>query len=74
MKFITICLKEKEIDYDFVHINIDHIVSISDHWEKISEDQWKDHAKILLYNGNIILCDENVDEIKKEYKKLFIQY
>lgn len=74
MKFITITLlKGGETDFQTVHININHIVTITDTW--IMEDgQYVTYAKILLSNGTEIICDEDVDMIEKEYKELFKQY
>ncbi|MFN9710995.1 MAG: hypothetical protein ACK55K_06260 [Bacteroidota bacterium] len=76
MKFITICtLEAAKTDYDTVHINIDHIVTITEYWLQIEgQDCMKAHAKILLSNGTEIICDEEVDTIEKEYKELFKQY
>jgi hypothetical protein len=76
MKFITICtLEAAKVDYDTVHINIDHIVTITDHWTaREDSDILDNHAKILLSNGLEIICDESVEMIEKEFKEFFKQY
>jgi hypothetical protein len=78
MKFISVA-KLIDTDYEIIHINIDHIVTISDHWvEKESLQMgcqyWDNHAKILLSNGFEIICEETVEMIEKEFKELFKQY
>jgi hypothetical protein len=75
MKFITICtLEAAKLDYDTVHINVDHIVTITDHWTaREDSDVLDNHAKILLSNGSEIICDESVDMIERDYKELFKQ-
>lgn len=73
MKFITV--NASLDDLNIVHINIEHIVTITDHWiQKENEDNFISHAKILLSNGTEIICDEDVDTLEKEYKELFKQY
>jgi hypothetical protein len=76
MKFITICtLEGAKIDFDTVHININHIVTITDHWiQHEGKDYMTGHAKILLSNGTEIICNEELETIEKEYKELFKQY
>jgi hypothetical protein len=87
MKFITVnTLETDEGGYDTVHINVEHIVTISDWWVE-KKVKWKDGsgisgfenlelpvAKILLSNGSEIICDESVEMIEKEFKEFFKQY
>jgi hypothetical protein len=87
MKFITVnTLETDEGGYDTVHINVEHIVTISDWWVE-KKVKWKDGsgicgfenlelpvAKILLSNGSEIICDESVEIIEKEFKEFFKQY
>jgi hypothetical protein len=73
MKFITVC--KLESDFEIIHINIDHVVTITDYWvEKEGSDLFDNHAKILLSNGLEIICDESVEMIEKEFKEFFKQY
>jgi hypothetical protein len=87
MKFIAVnTLETDEGGYEPVHINIDHIVTITDYWVE-KKVKWKDGsgntgyentelpvAKILLSNGSEIICDESVEMIEKEFKEFFKQY
>ena len=77
MKFITIVtLESAEIgSYDTTHININSILSITDHWvEKKDSDSMDNHAKIILTNGVEIIADESLQWIEEEYKELFKQF
>jgi hypothetical protein len=77
MKFITVNTLEAHLkdDLDIVYINIDHIVTITDHWIENEElDILNCHAKILLSNGSEIICEESIERLEKEFKKLFKQY
>jgi hypothetical protein len=77
MKFITVNTLEAHLkdDLDIVYINIDHIVTITDHWIENEElDILNCHAKILLSNGSEIICEESIERLEKEFKELFKQY
>ena len=77
MKFITVNTLEAHLkdDLDIVYINIDHIITITDHWiQKEELDILNCHAKILLSNGSEIICEESIEQLEKEFKELFKQY
>jgi hypothetical protein len=77
MKFITVNTLEAHLKDDFipVRINVNHIITISEHWmEKKDSEDLDIYGKILLSNGTEILCEESPEDIEKEFHQLFLKW